>query len=310
MTQKTIEIGTMKAVPMTEIWKNEAADFTPWLADNIELLGNAIDMDLDVIETEKPSGPFRVDIYAEDRNGDTVVIENQLGKTDHSHLGQIQTYCKGLNSKTAVWITSDARPEHAAVIDDINGTGRLNFYLIEISVIQIGDSKPAIIFKVVCEPNETVKAIDDEERRRQLRKETCKVFWAGLKKIDDDTDRMFTTVHSSGSYLETSRGNNHFSWADSVNMKDNSVLLYFYDNEKLYERLSKHQQEIDEAFGTPLEWHNKEKIKSCKIVSRSTGGIRDKNDWIKIQHDMVDRMSKLKTIIDPYLEETTDGMRD
>lgn len=102
----TTDIGTLKYIDPHDVWRNEARDFTPWLVEHIGLLSDTIGMELTVLEREKSVGPFFADIYAENENGDTVVIENQLEKTDHDHLGKLLTYSTCLKSKVMVWITT------------------------------------------------------------------------------------------------------------------------------------------------------------------------------------------------------------
>ncbi len=34
-----VELSRLEAVDLREVWKHEASDFTPWLADNIDELG-------------------------------------------------------------------------------------------------------------------------------------------------------------------------------------------------------------------------------------------------------------------------------
>ena len=75
---------------------DEAADFTTWLAANIDYINDKLGFALNVLETEKQIGSFNVDIYCEDEQGNSVIIENQLERTDHSHLGQILTYAVGV----------------------------------------------------------------------------------------------------------------------------------------------------------------------------------------------------------------------
>ena len=73
-------LGTIERVDIREIWPNEAADFTPWLAENLATLGKALGLDLELQTQEAPVGGFSLDILARDvRSGRPVVIENQLG---------------------------------------------------------------------------------------------------------------------------------------------------------------------------------------------------------------------------------------
>ena len=116
-------VGRMEKVSLREVWKKEAKDFTGWLYENLEVLGEELDLDLTPDEKEKSVGSFSADITAEDGAGRKVLIENQLEKTDHVHLGQILTYISNLEAKVAIWISSDPRPEHIRAVEWLNETG-------------------------------------------------------------------------------------------------------------------------------------------------------------------------------------------
>lgn len=86
------KLARMEKVSLREVWQSESEDFTPWLTqeENIELLGETIGLDLEIEAREKNVGPFRADILCKDTaTGAWVLIENQLEKNDHSHLGQL-----------------------------------------------------------------------------------------------------------------------------------------------------------------------------------------------------------------------------
>ena len=85
-----INLGTLKEITdLRSIWPHEALNFTPWVAENVELLADAVGFDITVDETESSVGDFNVDIYASETGTDRkIIIENQLEDTDHDHLGQ------------------------------------------------------------------------------------------------------------------------------------------------------------------------------------------------------------------------------
>ena len=87
-------IGKLKRVPLREVWKHEAKDFTQWLQENIDELNSALDLNLVNVDRERETGDFSIDLVAEDEGGGTVIIENQLEKSNHDHLGKLITYLR------------------------------------------------------------------------------------------------------------------------------------------------------------------------------------------------------------------------
>lgn len=110
-----------RAVDVHTLWKHEALDFTPWLAENLDMLAREIGMGLELIGTEYPVGDFSLDILAKKAGSHTLVaIENQLEWTDHGHLGQLLTYAAGLGVGVAIWVAPVFRHEHAEALHRLN----------------------------------------------------------------------------------------------------------------------------------------------------------------------------------------------
>jgi len=157
-------LGRLVRIDAREVWKHEALSFTPWLRDNIGLLGEALGLDLEVA-AEVSVGAFSVDLAGKDlASGRPLVVENQLEQTDHSHLGQVLTYSAGLDAAIVVWIAPHFRDEHRQVLDWLNAhtLEGLDFFGVELELLQVratgGEiSPPAPHFRLVAEPNEWAK---------------------------------------------------------------------------------------------------------------------------------------------------------
>lgn len=103
------------------VWSNEAQAFTPWLAEHLDVLGDALGITIELEERESSVGAFSLDILARDQDsGEAVVIENQIEQSDHEYLGKLITYASGKDAKYIVWFVKDAREEHRAAIEWLN----------------------------------------------------------------------------------------------------------------------------------------------------------------------------------------------
>jgi hypothetical protein len=159
------EIGEREPVDLSELWEKEYPDFSIWLAENIGYLSEALGITLTVTHDPKLGGavyrePFYIDILATDDDGNTVIVENKFGETDHKHLGQVITYLTHLNAKRAIWVVERARPEHKKAINWLNEVTPedTKFYLVTLKAHRIGGSPPALAFEVESGPSEEAEA--------------------------------------------------------------------------------------------------------------------------------------------------------
>ena len=141
---------------------NESTDFTPWLAQegNIRALSAALGIELEVEDTEVAVGPYSADILARDSGtGQYVVIENQLAKTNHDHLGKALTYGAVLGASAIIWIAPEFTDEHRRALDWLNDntTDDVEFYGVQVELWRIDKSSPAIRFNILSRPADTFR---------------------------------------------------------------------------------------------------------------------------------------------------------
>jgi hypothetical protein len=231
------QVAKLTRVQLREIWGDEARNFTPWLATDeaLNLLGEVIGRELELIDTEVAVGPYSADILAKaaGQEDHKVVIENQLGKTDHDHLGKMITYAAGLGAKTLIWISDRFCDEHRAALDWLNqNTGeKLDFYGLEIRAFSIDGSRPAPQFSAISIPNSATKAAREElsssERRSKSQlivelmalavKRHIEKFTTPLLKLENPLDCVWFSA--SRAYGGSFRG-----WRRSIDGKPKMVI--------------------------------------------------------------------------------------
>lgn len=264
------KLGRLEKVDIKTVWKTEYNDFTPWLAqeENINLLGDELKTDLEVIDIEKPVGSFRADILCKDTGTDkNVIIENQFGKTDHKHLGQIMTYASGLDAFTVIWIAESFTEEHRAALDWINNVTdeNIEFFGIEIELFKIGESLVAPSFSLVSKPNSWSKSIRKDSTNIQLTetKQLQQEYWEAFK-IYVDTQKVSFRLQKAlpQHWTNISIGKSNYKICAVANSRDKwiGIQLVVSGNKNLdnFRRLRENYEDDSKTeISTNVEWVEK-----------------------------------------------------
>jgi hypothetical protein len=287
------KLGKMQRVAVREAWPNEASSFTPWLAsaEGLELLREALDMDLEVEATEQSVGPFKADILAKrtDTTDDHwVLIENQLEKTDHRHLGQLLTYAAGLDAATIVWVAERFEEEHRAALDWLNEiTGdRFEFFGLEIELWQIAESPPAPMFNIVAQPNDWSRNVQQgaqmqvsDLKRQQQR------FWEGLRlRLLDRKSPVRPQKAHPQHWASYTLGRAGTGLNACINSQKKTVWIEFAfygpPGKVWFDELFAKKDLIEAQFGEPLDWQRMDARKQSRVaLHRANSDFDDENDW-------------------------------
>lgn len=304
-------IGKLQRVRLRDVWEHEALDFTTWLRDNIDVLSEAIDLTLSNPETEQSTLEFKVDIVAEEASGGTVVIENQLEKSDHDHLGKLITYLTALGAKAAVWITSEPRPEHVGAIAWLNESSGASFYLLKVEAVKIGDSSPAPLLTLIVGPSEATREVGETKKEMAERHVLRERFWTGLLEKAKRRTKLHSNISpTTDNWLGASSGTNGLTFMYVVRKQDAQVELYIdrgkeldEENRAILQRLAGSKEDIERNFGGQLEWEQVQGRRMCRIKAAiSSGGYGHEERWPEIQDEMIDAMVRLETALRPHVD--------
>ena len=144
------------------------------------MLNNAIDLSLSIVEREQAAGDFSVDLVAEDESGNPVIIENQLERSNHDHLGKLITYLTQIGAKAAIWIVADPRPEHISAISWLNESSSASFYLLKLEAVRIEDSPPAPLLTLIVGSSEESQEVGETKKEFTERHILRHRFWTQL----------------------------------------------------------------------------------------------------------------------------------
>jgi len=304
------DIGRIVRVPLREVWPHEALGLTTWLEHNIDVINDTIGLELTNAEREKAVGDFNVDLTAEDRDGDIVIIENQLGKSDHDHLGKILTYLSNIDAKVAIWIVADPRAEHVKAVSWMNESNLAAFYLLKIEAIKIGDSEAAPLLTLISGPSEESRRVGETKEELSERHVLREKWWTEL--LAEAKKRTQLHAHISpgrSNWLGTGAGKSGLAYNYFVLQHRTGIELYIDtgdqdDNKGIFDRLYEKRTEVETVFGSNLSWERLETKRACRIAKYyEDGGYRDSEDeWPKLQDRLINAMISFHRAISPHLK--------
>jgi hypothetical protein len=186
-------IAKLERVALREAFPSEVRDLSQWVKANMEEVNAVTGLSLSNADTERPAGDFSVDLIAEDESGAKIIIENQLGKSDHDHLGKVLTYLTAHEAQAAVWIVEKPRAEHVNAIAWLNQSSTAEFYLIKVEAFKIGNSNPAPLLTLIVGPSAETKAIAKEKESFEQSHFERTQFWKGLLEVANKTRHYIRT---------------------------------------------------------------------------------------------------------------------
>ena len=305
-------IDRITRVHLRDIWRHEAYNFTRWLQENIDILKEVIGLEIINPEVEQSTGSFNVDITAEDASGNIIVIENQLEKSNHDHLGKIITYLTSFEAKVAIWIVAEPRQEHINAVSWLNESTEADFYLIKIEGIKIGSSAPAPLLTKIVGPSEEAKTIGKTKQEKSDRHKLRFRFWDGLLEFSKDKHKLFSSISPTHyNWIGTSSGLRGVTYSYWLKKDAISIKIYIdrgkeADDENLaiFNELLTKKDRIEEKFGEPLEWEEMETARACIIKKDyNIGGWQTpEEEWEPIYEAIVDAMIRLEKATKPEIQ--------
>jgi hypothetical protein len=314
----TKPLGRLELVSLREYWQDEARDYTNWLAkeENLGLLSDTLGMELELEGVEIAVGPYKADIIAREVTSNTrVVIENQLEKTNHDHLGKILTYASGLEATVMIWIAREFSEEHRRALDFINekSSPELQCYGIEIQLWRIGNSIPAPQFKVVSSPNAYTSEIKADTSSSELTetkalyldlwngfKEFCKSQGTILKIRKPRPQQWFT--------IAVGRSKFHISLTASLQNRRVGCEIYLRGkNAKIAFKLLEAKKTQIEMLTGQLDWQELPAKQDCRIVLfKHDIDLRNRAIWQDAYNWYKDNAEKFYTAFSPVIRSLPD----
>lgn len=312
------EVGTLSPVDVRQVWADEARDFTPWLAENADLLGEALGMDLIHEQSEAAVGRFSADLVFREASTDRcVVVENMFAPTDHDHLGKLITYAAGLEAGYAVLLAPEFRDEHRSALSWLNhiSTDDFRFFGVVLEAWRIGDSLPAPRLRVDVKPDDwsrSVRAGRTPELTAAQR--AYKRFWGEFLSAfrDEHPDRTRMASPSKRYYMVFPSGQSLLRYSAVFYRPAGRLRVEAYidagDKEatkEAFDKLHDRKQQIERAVGEELEWNRMDDKQGSRVSLYFPDEIRitDEDRWPEARDWLVQAMGKMRTAFDPAIRE-------
>ena len=314
----TRAIDRLVPVPIREVWQDEAKDLTPWLADNLDDLSEALGIDLELESTEVRVGPFSADVVLRNAStGRRVVVENMMANTDHDHLGKVITYAAGLEATHVVLIAESFRPEHRSALQwlNANSTDSVHFFGVVLKAWRIGDSRPAPQLDVVVEPDEWIRDAREAAQDLSDKRLAYREFWSGFLPEFHERHPGWSraNIPAKDNWMNFPAGKTGLHYSVNFCRPENRprfrIELYVDAPEKetasaRFGELMNQRSAIEDLYGEALEWEALERSRGCRIASYYSEDVdvESRARWPELRAWAIERVGVLRNALKPYID--------
>lgn len=309
---KTMKLGRLERLNLRDVWPDEAKNFTPWLAEksNLSVLGETLDMELELEATEKSVGSFSADLLCTNTDDNSLVlVENQLERSDHPHLGKLMTYAAGLHTVNIVWVAAKFTEEHRAAMDWLNEITdvRFRFFGLEIELWRIDKSPAAPKFNIVSKPNDWSRTVGrtvnlTAQQSLQL------AYWQSLIDFANKKNSTLRFPKARHEYvINLGIGRKDTKLLAILNKPHPKTLTVGFEShgktaKAFYDILFKQKEKIESELGFCPDWNRRNDITRSQIWLTQSGDFTDKSSWPDFHRWMIDKLEAMDRVLRPRIE--------
>jgi hypothetical protein len=244
-----------------------------------------------------------------------VLIENQIEKTNHTHLGQLLTYAAGLEAVTIVWIAKRITDAHKAALDWLNSkTAKgIDFFGLEVELWRIGKSEVAPKFNIRSQPNDWSTEVREAARQTgastELRQFQLR-FWTAFREYMEEAKSPVKCQKASPSHaIVHSIGKVGFYMASVISMgkagssiKDLELRVELVmSGQNRFKAIEAFKVNIEKLLGMQLHWHNPTGNKQCRIYVCKQADLSAEANWPKQQAWLKETLEKFQKVFVPII---------
>lgn len=317
------QIITPRQVSIREVWPHEQHDFSTWVKDNIQIVDEQVGLTIDPesLTAEAESGAFAADLVGMATSEETgeqirIVIENQLTKTDHDHLGKVLTYAAHHEASAVIWIAAEARPEHVRAVQWLNDKSELTAWLFVVEAVAVSASEVAPLLRRIVGPSPLTAAVKRVRQEDNRDGDAQLEFWKHVLEPVSSRLSKFNLFERHaprrGVHVWQSIPNNpaHIGWQFWVTAEGSWICLRVdaasaAEADFFYQQLVANRVAIEERFGLPLKWicADNTRARQMRWDNPVPGGFRsDADEWPAAAAALVDGMARLVESTLPTLQ--------
>ena len=286
-----------------DVWRHEAYNFTPWLGEHIGLLSKALNMELEVVETEKTlQGAGRVDIYAKQANTEEIVlIENQLGGSDDSHCLRLLGYAAKAEANILVWIAGEFTPYHLSILKWLNEADTINVYAVKAQVYRVGEVL-AVDFRTVAEPPQSLNPPPPPDKKSSntlyaefYRPLVARLHQSGIQTVGRGGWR--------GRWRSFQTGLPGAIYVTRAEDKKIQVFLSLDRSQERFRKLQENKEEINGELPGTVLWTGERNWFRIIIESTDPFSLTAEQAWEDTQQWMAENLPRLRDALQPHIDQ-------
>lgn len=306
------EIHSLQHVDLRTAWPDEARDFTPWLANRLDRVGAALEMELELEGTEV-TVPLagRIDIIARQaQTGAKVVIENQLEESDDSHCLRLLGYAASADAYILVWVAKHFTAYHRSILNWVNEADTIDVYAVTVRAYLVGNILAAD-FRTVVEPSQPRPGISSPA------KETWTTRYGDFyRPLVARLGRSGVHPVGKGGYrgrwrsFQTGYPSAIYSTALNKGQVQVHLVLKGTEHRRTYDALIRHRAEIGKRLDHAAKWHQGDRESWVRLETEELEAVQNwggEEELEAVRERMVETLLRLRDAVQPYLDQVMEA---